>query len=104
MMRSSMAILAASVIAIGGTALAQEQLPGPGDLPPVDQQQQQAQPQGGITAEQALEVARKHGLVHLKEIERDDDKWEVEGLDAEGREIEVEVNLRTGEVVDIERG
>lgn len=99
--RFSMTVLAAALVAIGGTALAQQPLPAPGDLPAAGQQQPA---QGGVTAEQALEIARKHGLVHLKEIERDDGKWEVEGTDAEGREIEIEVDLRTGEVVDIERG
>ena|SRR5690606_14991788 len=97
MTRISMSILAASAVAIGSTALAQPPSPAPGGQPA-------AQQQGEITADQALEIARQQGLVNLEEIERDDRKWEVEGTDGNGREIEVEVDLRTGEVIDVERG
>jgi len=92
-----MSILAASLVAIGSTAIAQQQSPAPGGQPA-------GQQQGEITADQALEIARQQGLVNLEEIERDDHKWEVEGTDGNGREIEVEVDLRTGEVIDVERG
>lgn len=56
-----------------------------------------------ISAEQAIEIARRHGLVNVEEIDLDDGKWEVEGRDAQNREIEVEIDVRTGQVVDIDR-
>jgi uncharacterized membrane protein YkoI len=97
MKRIGISVLSASLIVIGSTALAQQQpSPAPGG--------QSAQQQGEITADQAVEIARKQGLVNVKEIERDDRRWEVEGTDENGREIEVEVDLRTGEVIDVERG
>ena len=77
MKRIGMSVLSASLIVIGSTALAQQQpSPAPGG--------QSAQQQGEITADQAVEIARKQGL--------------------NGREIEVEVDLRTGDVIDVERG
>lgn len=95
--KRSVALLALISVGIGGAALAQQMAPGPTEGPPAAQQQ-------AITAERAIEIAREHGLVELREVERDDDKWEVEGRDAEGREIEIEINLRTGKIVGIERG
>ena len=43
-----------------------------------------------ITAEQAISIARQQGLVSVEDVDRDDGKWEVEGKDVNGREIEVE--------------
>jgi hypothetical protein len=58
---------------------------------------------GGITAEQAIEIARTAGLVRLEKVDCDDDEWEVEGWDAGGREIEVEIHRRSGRVREVER-
>ena len=92
----SLAFLAMISLGIGGVALAQQTAPAPTGDPTVAQQQV-------VTAEQAIEIARQHGLVDLKEVERDNGKWEVEGRDAQGREIEVEIDIRTGQVVSVER-
>ena len=57
----------------------------------------------GITAEEAIRIAREAGVARVQEVDCDDDKWEVEGRDAQGRRIEVEVHAGTGRVLDIDR-
>jgi uncharacterized membrane protein YkoI len=58
---------------------------------------------GPISAEEAIRIARTAGLVRVTQLECDDGKWEVEGRDAAGREIEVEVDPRTGAIIKVER-
>ena len=58
---------------------------------------------GPVSAEQAIAIARSVGLVRVTEVECDDGEWEVEGYDARGREIEVEIDSRTGRITDVER-
>jgi uncharacterized membrane protein YkoI len=81
--KSTLATFALSALLLGGPAVAQNQSP--------------------ITAEQAIEIARQQGLVTVEEVDRDDGKWEVEGKDASGREIEVDIDARSGKVVKVER-
>jgi uncharacterized membrane protein YkoI len=50
-----------------------------------------------------VRIARTTGLVRVEEVDCDDSKWEVEGRDARGREIEVEVSARTGRILDVDR-
>jgi hypothetical protein len=57
----------------------------------------------GMTAEQAIEIARQEGLVEVEEVDRDDRAWEIEGTDISGREIEVDIDIRTGRVINVER-
>ncbi|MFN4183272.1 MAG: PepSY domain-containing protein [Hyphomonas sp.] len=58
-----------------------------------------------ISREQAIEIAEKKGMVHVLEIELDDGEWEIEGCNAEGRELEIDVHSRTGEILkyDLDR-
>jgi uncharacterized membrane protein YkoI len=58
---------------------------------------------GPITAEEAMRIARTAGLMRVEEVDCDDGKWEVEGQDARGREIEVEVSARSGRILDVDR-
>lgn len=58
---------------------------------------------GPVSAEEAIRIARTAGLVRVTELECDDGKWEVEGRDAAGREIEVEVDPRTGRIIKVDR-
>lgn len=58
---------------------------------------------GVIGVQEAIAIARSVGLVHVEEVECDDDGWEVEGRDARGRDIEVEIEARTGCIKDVER-
>ena len=56
-----------------------------------------------ISEDQARKIAADRGIVNIHEIEQDDGKWEIEGRDKDGREIEVDVHGQTGEVVKFER-
>ncbi|WP_439578224.1 PepSY domain-containing protein [Elioraea sp.] len=58
---------------------------------------------GPVRAELAIEIARDVGVALIKELECDDDRWEVEGRDARGHEIKVEIDPRTGRVLKVER-
>lgn len=58
----------------------------------------------GITAEEAIRIAREAGIARVQEVDCDDERWEVEGTDAQGRKIEVEVHAGTGQVVQVDRG
>jgi uncharacterized membrane protein YkoI len=52
---------------------------------------------------QAMEIARKEGVVRFEEIDLDDgDEWEIEGRGADGREIEMEVSGHTGKITELE--
>ncbi|WP_300391773.1 PepSY domain-containing protein [Henriciella sp.] len=55
-----------------------------------------------ISREQAVEIAREHGMVDIWETERDDGLWEIEGANADGVKLEIELSGRTGEVVKME--
>ncbi len=57
---------------------------------------------GGISRAQAVAIARSVGMVRVTEVDCDDDEWEVEGRDARGREMEVEIDVRTGRIKEIE--
>jgi uncharacterized membrane protein YkoI len=48
-------------------------------------------------------MAFAKGVVTIKEIELDDGIWEVEGRDAGGHKIKIEVDARSGEIVKIKR-
>lgn len=93
--KSGLAMIFIAFIGIGG-ALAQQTAPSPGQ-PPAGQQQ------ASVSPEQAMQIARNEGMVNVEEVDRDNGYWEVEGRDAQGREIEVKIDFRTGEVLKIER-
>lgn len=59
---------------------------------------------GGVTVsrEEAVQIARAEGMTRVKEIERDDGKWELEGCTRNGREIEIDIHGRTGAILDLE--
>lgn len=61
-----------------------------------------ASPPLAVTQEQAIATAKAQGMVRVEDIELDDGKWEVEGRTESGREIEVDVSARTGEVLRID--
>lgn len=80
----------AAIAMLGLVAPAGAQGPQPGQAPAPQQQ-------GAVTFEQAIEIAKQNGVVSIGEVDRDDDEWEVEGRDAQGRKIEVEIDARTGQ-------
>lgn len=52
----------------------------------------------------AIEIAKAQGLVTLREIDLEDHgEWELEGRDAAGREIEVDISARDGVVMKLDR-
>jgi uncharacterized membrane protein YkoI len=58
---------------------------------------------GRITAEDAIRIVRTAWLVQVREVACDDGAWEVEGRDARGREIEVDVSAVDGRILDVDR-
>ncbi len=57
----------------------------------------------GITAEEAIRIARGAGVTRVQDVDCDDGKWEVEGRDAQGREIEVDIHAGDGRVLSVDR-
>ncbi len=98
--KSSFVIIAACQIGLAAQAGAQQGMPPPGaqgGQPPAMQQQPT------VSVEQAIRIANQQGLVSVEKIERDENEWEIEGRDAQGREIEVEIDATTGQVINIDR-
>lgn len=60
-------------------------------------------PMGPLTVEQAIQVAYRIGVVQVKNTHFDGDEWEIEGRDAYGKWIQVDVDARTGEVRNVDR-
>jgi hypothetical protein len=59
---------------------------------------------GGLLSIQvALDVASQLGLVAVSHTEFAGDEWQIEGRDASGRHMEVDVDVRTGEVLNVDR-
>ena len=48
-------------------------------------------------------LAFEKGIVKIEEVELDDGIWEVEGHDASGHEIEMEVEAASGKIIKLER-
>lgn len=57
-----------------------------------------------ITLGRAIEIARTRGLVRATDAVCDDRAWDIEGFDASGREIAVEIDPRSGRVLRVARG
>jgi hypothetical protein len=56
-----------------------------------------------ISMEQARRIATENGVVRIEEIELDDGSWEIEGRDAAGAEIELDLRASDGMIIKIER-
>ncbi|HML92523.1 PepSY domain-containing protein [Methyloceanibacter sp.] len=58
-----------------------------------------------VGIEQVRQMAFDHGIVRLDEIElrRRKGIWKVEGEDANGNDIEMDVDARTGRIIRMER-
>ncbi|MCC8982164.1 PepSY domain-containing protein [Bradyrhizobium acaciae] len=57
-----------------------------------------------ISMEAALDVATNLGIVTVSNTQFLGDEWEVEGRDRLGRWMQVDVDARTGEVRNVDRG
>lgn len=84
--------LAFAGLLAGSTGLALAQTPAP------------AQPGAkAITMEEARRIASDNGIVRIEEIKLDDGKWEIEGRDSAGAEIEIDLRASDGTVIKMER-
>lgn len=53
---------------------------------------------------QAIEIARANGMASVREVDLEDgDRWKVEGRDAAGRKLEIELSGHDGRVLKTER-
>jgi Peptidase propeptide and YPEB domain len=58
---------------------------------------------GLISMQRALAVATDLGLVTVSHTQFAGDEWQIEGRDMSGRYMEVDVEARTGEVLNVDR-
>jgi hypothetical protein len=56
-----------------------------------------------VGIEDVRAMAFDKGIVKLEEVELDDGVWEVEGYDAQGHEIEMDVDATTGQIIKLKR-
>jgi hypothetical protein len=56
-----------------------------------------------ISMDEARRIANENGMVRIEEIELDDGKWEIEGRDSTGAEIEIDLRASDGTVIKMER-
>jgi peptidase YpeB-like protein len=56
-----------------------------------------------ISMQVALHVANDLGLVTVSHTQFAGDEWQIEGRDMSGRYMEVDVDARTGEVLNVDR-
>lgn len=88
----NLAMIAAVVTTLGISALT---LPAPAAAD---------EPSGSIISiQQALFVANRIGVIGVNEIQFDDGRWHIEGRDPIGRTINVNVDGRTGEILNVDR-
>ncbi|WP_291206074.1 PepSY domain-containing protein [Hyphomonas sp.] len=59
-------------------------------------------PASDISREEAIAIARDKGMTRVREVERDDGNWEVEGCTADRKEIDVDIHRSNGEIVKFE--
>lgn len=88
---NSRAILFAAFLALPMTALAQAPAVPTGPGAPA------------ISMDEARRIATDNGVVRIEEISLDDGKWEIEGRDSTGAEIEIDLRASDGTVIKIER-
>nr|WP_047580217.1 PepSY domain-containing protein [Methylobacterium sp. ZNC0032] len=53
-----------------------------------------------ISERQARDIAWSAGLVHVEEIVRLDDRWEIAGRTAEDDEISLDIDIRNGRILN----
>lgn len=58
---------------------------------------------GLISMQNAVRVAVRLGLVAISETQFSGDEWQIEGRDAYGRHMEVDIDAFTGEVRNVDR-
>jgi hypothetical protein len=58
---------------------------------------------GYISMQRALDVAGDMGMATISHTQFAGDEWQVEGRDISGRYMEVDVDVNTGEVLNVDR-
>ncbi|HYH39769.1 MAG TPA: PepSY domain-containing protein [Azospirillum sp.] len=88
-------VLAAALLAagLGTAAYAQQTL----------QQTPQTAVAEPLSIRAILDRVEAQGYRDITEVEREDGRYEVKAVDAEGRRVELKLDARTGEVVKAER-
>ena len=57
-----------------------------------------------LSMQAALDVASDIGVMTISHTEFAGDEWQIEGRDSRGRWMEVDVDARTGDVRNVDRG
>lgn len=57
-----------------------------------------------ISMQAALDVATDIGVITISHTQFAGDEWQIEGRDSRGRWMEVDVDARTGDVRNVDRG
>ena len=55
-----------------------------------------------VSQYEAMDIAHSFGLAWFKEIKRGNGNWEIEGCTGDGREIEIDISGRSGEIIKLE--
>ena len=58
---------------------------------------------GYISMQRALDVAGDMGMATISHTEYAGDEWQIEGRDISGRYMEVDVDVNTGQVLNVDR-
>jgi hypothetical protein len=58
---------------------------------------------GYISMQRALDVAGAMGLATIQQTQFAGDEWQVSGRDISGRYMEVDVDVNTGQVLNVDR-
>jgi hypothetical protein len=58
---------------------------------------------GYISMQRALDVAGAMGLATIQHTQFAGDEWQISGRDISGRYMEVDVDVNTGEVLNVDR-
>jgi uncharacterized membrane protein YkoI len=97
--KTASALTLAALLALPATiAAAQTSVPPPAQSPAP------AQPGApAISMEHARRIASENGVVRIEEIKLDDGKWEIEGRDSAGAQIEINLRASDGVIIKIER-
>jgi uncharacterized membrane protein YkoI len=72
---------------------------------PVAAQEVVYAPSPPVSAAEAQDIAASTGIVAIRKMELDDEdgQWEIKGRAADGARVEVEIDRRTGAIVQVER-
>jgi hypothetical protein len=58
---------------------------------------------GQFSMQRALDVATQMGIATISHTQFAGDEWQIEGRDISGRYMEVDVDVNTGEVLNVDR-